>query len=185
MSAQQNSKICFRITKLLTWVKRGWGWLGCKTMSNVYFVPSFKQEGGIHNLGHSYNPGRTPSSVCFKACVSVFLWLCSQQCFGCASTAEKGLTRCVLSETPAPLLGRGSASNPEAIFATICRQINKQIRLITEDILIRLLKQTDFTPRRTLLFTFQCREKKKKNCVHTWCCCSFKDKLTHHLKVSL
>lgn len=98
--------------------------------------------------------------------VSVFLWLCSQQCFGCASTAEKGLTRCVLSETPAPLLGRGSASNPEAIFATICRQINKQIRLITEDILIRLLKQTDFTPRRTLLFTFQCREKKNKLCSH-------------------
>lgn len=46
MSAQQNSKICFRITKLLTWVKRGWRWLGCKTMSNVYFIPSFKQEGG-------------------------------------------------------------------------------------------------------------------------------------------
>lgn len=91
-------------------------------------------------MGHPCNPGPAPSSVCIKAGVSVFLWLCSQQCFGCASTAAKGLTRYVLSEIPAPLLGPGSASNPGAIFATICGQIYKQIRLITEDILIRPLK---------------------------------------------
>lgn len=91
-------------------------------------------------MGHPCNPGHAPSSVCFKACVSFFLWLCSQQCFECASTAAMGLTRYVLSETPDPLLGPGSASNPEAIFATICGQIYKQIRLITEDVLIRPLK---------------------------------------------
>lgn len=117
------------------------------------FIPSFKQR--MHNIGHSCNPGCAPSSVCFEACVSVFLWLCSQQCFGCASIAAKGLTRYVLSETPAPLLGPGSASNPEAIFATICGQIYKQIRLITEDILIRQLKQTDLSPLGTLLFALK------------------------------
>lgn len=85
-------------------------------------------------------------SVCLKTRVSVFLGLCSQLCFVCASTAVKGLTRCVLSETPAPLLGPGFASNPEAIFAAICGWIHKQIRLITEGILIRQLKQTDFAP---------------------------------------
>lgn len=88
-------------------------------------------------MGHPGNPGRIPLAVCSKASVSVFLWLCSQLCFGCVSTAAKGLTRCVLSATPAPLLGPGSANNPEAIFATICRQIFQQIRLITTDSLIR------------------------------------------------
>ena len=97
-------------------------------------------------MGHPRDAGRAPSPVCWEACVSVFLWLCSQQCFGCASTVERGPTRYVLSETPAPPLGRGSASNPEAIFATICGHTYKQIRLITEDILIRLIKRRFLSP---------------------------------------
>lgn len=109
----------------------------------------------MYNIGQHCNPGHPPPSVCFKASVSVFLWLCSQLCFGCVSTAAKGPTRYVLSETPAPLLGPGFANNPEAIFATICGQIYKQIRLITEVILIRHLKQTDFSLFGILLLTIR------------------------------
>lgn len=83
-------------------------------------------------MGHPSNP-----QYCAVACVSVFLWLSLQQCFGCASTAAMDLTRYVLSETPAPLPGQGSASNPEAMFATICGQIYEQFRLITEEVLIK------------------------------------------------
>lgn len=82
-------------------------------------------------MGGPCHPGRSPRSVCVEARVSVFLWLCSRPCFGCASTAATGLTRYFLSETPAPPLGPGSASNPEAIFATICGEIHQQIRLVT------------------------------------------------------
>lgn len=100
-------------------------------MSNV--DPSFKPKGCIlWDVS-----GLAPSSACSMACVSVFLWLGSQQCSGCASTAERGLTRCVLSVTPAPQLGPGSASNPEAIFAAICGRICKQIRLTANDVLIK------------------------------------------------
>lgn len=126
-------------------------------MSHFCFLPSFEQRGCII----WDTPVRLDvlhPSACFEACVSVFLWLCSQLCFGCASTAVKGLTRYVLSETPAPLLGPDSASNPEAIFVAICRQIYKQIRLITEDILIRQLKKVDFSALVTLLFTLKNRK---------------------------
>lgn len=136
MSAEYNIKFCYSIAKLLMSIKEFW--LRCKYMSNFCFIPSFKQRGCIIRD----NPAILDvlHLVCFKACVSVFLWLCSQQCFGCVSTAAKGRTRYVLSETPAPLLGPGSASNPGAIFATICGQICKQIRLIAEDVLIRPLQ---------------------------------------------
>lgn len=83
------------------------------------------------------------------ACLRVFLWLCARPCSGCASTAAKDPTRCVLSETPALLPGPGSASNPEAMFAAICGRIHNQIRLITAQDLIRFNKtQTDFAPSR-------------------------------------
>lgn len=98
------------------------------------------------------------SILCSKAHVSAFLWLCSQRWLGCASTATTDLTRYVLSATPAPLLGPGSASNPEAMFATICRQIHKQIRLITEDVLIGSLTCPDFSPLGTPIFTFEHRQ---------------------------
>lgn len=63
--------------------------------------------------------------VCGRACacVSVFLWLCWRPCSGCGATAAMDPTRCVLSATPAPPPGPGSASNPEATSAAICRQI--------------------------------------------------------------
>lgn len=123
-------------------VYTNWGgslWLKCRTLTNL---PHLKQRECrtrvtpvILDIGH------------VAACLSVFLWLCAWPCFGCASTAAKDPTRCVLSGTPAPLPGPGSASNPEAMFAAICGQIHNQIRLLTAHDLIRCNKtQTDFAP---------------------------------------
>lgn len=123
-------------------VYTNWGgslWLKCRTLTNL---PHLKQRECrtrvtpvILDIGH------------VATCLSVFLWLCAWPCFGCASTAAKDPTRCVLSGTPAPLPGPGSASNPEAMFAAICGQIHNQIRLLTAHDLIRCNKtQTDFAP---------------------------------------
>lgn len=63
--------------------------------------------------------------VCVRACVSVFLWLCWRPCSGCGATTATDPTRCVLSATPAPPPGPGSASNPAATSAAICGQIEQ------------------------------------------------------------
>lgn len=120
-------------------VYTNWGgglWLKCRTLTNF---PHLEQKECRRRV--------TPVIGCAAACLilSLFLWLCAWPCFGCASTAAKDPTRCVLSGTPAPLPGPGSASNPEAMFAAICGQTHNQIRLITAHHLIRFNKtQTDF-----------------------------------------
>lgn len=116
---------------------------GASTETHFGLHPSF-QLGDLHKMQTPFTPPKPSSAphtlliildalqplagrlcVCewAGACVSVFLWLCWRPCSGCGATAATDPTRCVLSATPAPPPGPGSASNPEATSAAICRQI--------------------------------------------------------------
>lgn len=115
-------------------------WLRCK-YSDPFRPSSLNSTGGSkHNMGFPLpspprppspgNLGRAPTScaggrACMRlfVCVSVFLWLCWRPCSGCGATTAMDPTRCVLSATPGPPPGPGSASNPEATSAAICGRI--------------------------------------------------------------
>lgn len=101
-------------------------WGGRSTQNAASLHPPPRSPG---NLGSAPTSCRTDAFVLVcvrageRACVSVFLWLCWRPCSGCGATVATDPTRCVLSASPAPPPGPGSASNPEATSAAICGQI--------------------------------------------------------------